>query len=392
MSERILNPDLGFVKGVINAGGESLKKCYQCGTCSVVCNVTPEENPFPRKEMIQAQWGLKDELFRNPDIWLCHQCSDCTAYCPRGAKPGEVLNAIRKMSLQEFSAPGFLARMVNQPVFLILLFAIPALILWASVSAGHIPSGTVEFGKPGGFLFSLKYIDPLFSTIAVLALLSLGMGIRKYWNAMSEARSASLLAAGKSPATDISLGTAIKETVKEILAHKRFEKCETASGRSTAHKLVFYSFIGLFITTILAFGKVILAPQTGYLAYLGHPVNVSGSLLTGLVVVYKIIGNISAAALIIGILLVMSNRVKNAKKAGLGGYYDWLFISIVAGLGITGLLAELLRLANTPAAYSVYVIHLCFVFFLFAYAPFSKMAHMFYRATAMVFEKKSGKA
>ena len=387
MSERILNPDLGFVKEVIKSGGESLKKCYQCATCSVVCNVTPDENPFPRKEMIQAQWGLKDELFRNPDIWLCHQCSDCTAYCPRGAKPGEVLNAIRKMSLQEFSVPGFLARMVNQPVFLLLLLAVPLAALLAS-GAGHIPAGPVEFGKPGGFLFSLKYIDPLFTSVAVLALLSLFLGIRKYWSAMSEGQSSS----GKSPATDISLGTAIKETVKEILAHKRFDKCETTKGRSTAHKLVFYSFIGLFITTVLAFGKVILEPNGGYLAYLGHPVNVSASLLTGLVVVYKIIGNISAAALIIGILLVMGNRMKNAKKAGLGSYYDWLFISLVAGLGITGLLAELLRVGNMPSAYPVYVVHLCFVFFLFAYAPFSKMAHMFYRATAMVFEKKSGKA
>ena len=378
---RELNPDLGFVKEVIKSGGESLKKCYQCATCSVVCNVTPDDNPFPRKEMIQAQWGLKDELFRNPDIWLCHQCSDCTAYCPRGAKPGEVLNAIRKMSIQEFSVPGFLARMVNQPMFLLLLLAVPVVALLAS-GAGHIPAGPVEFGKPGGFLFSLKYIDPLFTTIAVLALLSLFMGIRKYWSAMSEAH----------PATGMPLGTAIKETVKDILAHKRFDKCETTKARSTAHKLVFYSFIGLFITTVLAFGKIILAPQTGYLAYFGYNVNVSASLLTGLVVVYKIIGNVSAAALITGILLIMSNRMKNAKKAGLGSYYDWLFITLVAGLGITGLLAELLRVGNVQAAYPVYVIHLCFVFFLFAYAPFSKMAHMFYRATAMVFEKKSGKA
>ncbi|MDA8090236.1 MAG: quinone-interacting membrane-bound oxidoreductase complex subunit QmoC [Nitrospiraceae bacterium] len=381
MSERILNPDLGFVKEVISAGGESLKKCYQCATCSVVCNVTPEDKPFPRKEMIQAQWGLKDELFRNPDIWLCHQCSDCTANCPRGAKPGEVLNAIRKLSLQEFSVPGFLAKMVNKPVFLLLLLAIPAAILLAS-GAGVFPDGKVEFGKPGGFLFSLKYIDPLFTTVAVLALISLGLGIRKYWNAMSEGK----------PETNVPIGAAITETVKEILAHKRFDKCEVASARSIAHKLVFYSFMGLFVTTILAFIKVILEPQTGYLAYLGHPVAISESFITWLTVVFKIIGNASAAALIIGILLMMSNRVKNAAKAGLGSYYDWLFISLVAGLGITGLLAELLRLANTPAAYGMYLVHLCFVFFLFAYAPFSKMAHMFYRATAMVFEKKSGKA
>src|SRR5512137_2013354 len=129
MSEAtIIKPDLNFVNEIIKGGGESLKKCYQCATCSVVCNVTPEGNPFPRKEMVLAQWGQKDKLIASADVWLCHQCSDCTAHCPRGAKPGEVLGAIRKMTIKEFSAPSFLANMVSDSKYLILLFALPVLI------------------------------------------------------------------------------------------------------------------------------------------------------------------------------------------------------------------------------------------------------------------------
>ena len=126
----VIKPDLQFVNDIIKGGGESLKKCYQCATCSVVCNVTPDESPFPRKEMVLAQWGQKDQLITSPDVWLCHQCSDCTAYCPRGAKPGEVLNAIRKQSIKHVAMVPLFAKIATEPKLIWLLFAIPMALLY----------------------------------------------------------------------------------------------------------------------------------------------------------------------------------------------------------------------------------------------------------------------
>ena len=153
MSEAtIIKPDLNFVNEIIKGGGESLKKCYQCATCSVVCNVTPEGNPFPRKEMVLAQWGQKDRLIASADVWLCHQCSDCTAYCPRGAKPGEVLNAIRKQSIKEVALVPFFAKIATNPSLVWLLFAIPAALFYAIL----VVLGNQGFTGPSSLAYHLR--------------------------------------------------------------------------------------------------------------------------------------------------------------------------------------------------------------------------------------------
>ncbi|HXX57482.1 MAG TPA: quinone-interacting membrane-bound oxidoreductase complex subunit QmoC [Thermodesulfovibrionales bacterium] len=378
MAEQVIRPDLNFVRHIINNGGESLKKCYQCATCSVVCNVTPDNKPFPRKEMVLAQWGQKEELFGNPDIWLCHQCSDCTAYCPRGAKPGEVLGAIRKMTIKEFSAPSFLAAMVSDSKYLILLFALPVLIFLGVVGyengLSSLPEGKIVFSK----FIPIHFIDPIFIAVTIFAVFSFVFGVKKYWATMSK---------GKKLKGDV-MGS-LKGVIADILSHNRFKKCNVTKARSTSHLLVFYAFIGLAITTswavVYLYGHKLFGIEAFSVFHFGDsPFPLYDPL--------KIVGNVSALALLIGIALVIGNRLKNQEKAGGGSYYDWLFIAVVFAIMATGILSEVFRLADIGTlAYPTYFIHLVFVFFLLAYAPFSKMAHMVYRATAMVFAKEAGR-
>jgi quinone-modifying oxidoreductase subunit QmoC len=381
----VVSPDLQFVNQILKAGGESLKQCYQCATCSVVCNLTQNDKPFPRKEMIYAQWGLKDKLFGNPDIWLCHQCSDCTAYCPRGAKPGEVLNAVRKMSIENYAAPKFLGKAVASPGSLVPLLAIPAVIFGIILaSLGHLNLAHVPRNELGQisyheFLPSL-YIDSVFVPIALFAVISLAIGISRYWKDMVHT-------AGP-VAPKGSLSNAIIATISEIISHKRFEKCNVTKDRKLAHLLVFFSFIGLAITTAWA---VLYLYGPGIMKLLGaEPFKwMLGPSPYPLSDPVKWLANMSALGLLVGITLVIRNRQKNAEKAGKGGYYDWLFIYIIYAIMATGILSEVVRLSNIAVlAYLIYFTHLIVVFFLFAYAPFSKMAHMVYRATAMVFEKQ----
>ena len=73
-------------------------------------------------------------------------------------------------------------------------------------------------------------------------------------------------------------------------------------------------------------------------------------------------------------------------------YRDWFLIGLVFGLGATGMLTELTRLADAAfLTYVIYYIHLMFVFVLFISLPFSKLAHLVYRTTAMAYNEYAGR-
>ena len=227
MAEQVIRPDLDFVKEVIAGGGDTLKNCYQCATCTVVCNVTPDDNPFPRKEMLWAQWGLKEKFKGNPDVWLCHQCNDCTAYCPRGAKPGEVLGAIRKQTIKQYSSPAALVDIVNNQKLMPLVFLVPAILLAVLLSI----SGT--FGIPDGEIIFTKFASTHFLQFVFTPALIFGfavgaLGVKKFWADMKEANGV----------TSGDLKTSIIETAKQVFGHEKFKTCDVSKDRYTSHMLV----------------------------------------------------------------------------------------------------------------------------------------------------------
>jgi quinone-modifying oxidoreductase subunit QmoC len=364
--ETVLKPDLQFVKRVIASGGDTVKKCYQCDTCSVVCNPTPDAKPFPRKEMHLAQWGLS-EVLQDPDIWLCHQCSDCTIYCPRGAKPGEVMSVLRKLCIEKYAAIPKLAQMVGDFKSLPLLIAFPVVVLFlALLVTGHLylPEGPVVYSK----LFPTLLIDAIFVPVAGFAVVVLALGVMRFWQDINSS------SPWKARLQGNLVGNLII-TIKDILLHDRFKKCETTYKRSTNHLLMLFGFIFLAVVTGLAFFNE-------WIRHYDSPYPIYEPL--------KLLAIVGTAGLLYGIYNILRERQANAEKAGYGTYYDWLLIYVVFAVGATGLLSWLLRLLGIGIlAYPVYFIHLTSVFFLFFYAPYTKMAHFVYRTAAMLHARMS---
>ncbi|MFH0774933.1 MAG: quinone-interacting membrane-bound oxidoreductase complex subunit QmoC [bacterium] len=375
----LIKPDIKFIKEIIASGGESLKRCYQCATCSVKCSLSGDKDPFPRKEMIKAQWGMKKELLASPDIWLCHQCRDCTTYCPRGAKPSEVLSAIRRLTIVHYGFPGFLARLVNQPKFLPLLLLIPTLLLGFAIlvrediekSLGISEQVSQKIVFASTTIFPHWLLNTFFASLSTLVFIALFVGVIRFWLAMKHADG------NRRPAKGIV--SSILTAIKNIIMHNNFAECSTERLRFLSHSSVFFGFIALSVVAIW----VITAPinplfQKG----LVYPFNFFSPL--------KIIANLGGVAVIIGCLLMIYNRLKEDSTST---YFDWAFIGTLFCVVASGFATEFLHYVRIDELrYPVYFAHLVFVSMLLFYLPYSKFSHLIYRTVAMVYAEYSGRS
>lgn len=375
----LVEPDVGFIKELQGLGGDTLKKCFQCATCSVACPISPDNRPFPRKEMIAASWGLKDRLISNGDIWLCHNCGDCSALCPRGANPGDVLSALRSYAITEYATPKMLGKIVNDPKMLPVLLLIPVVIFFV---LGFILKA---FGvnwlnfSPGGEeivhakFFSTWLVDLIFVPTSMWAVAVFALGLKRFITDIHD----NALLEGKTDKKDINpieFVQALGRVIPTILKHKKFSECGENQERSTSHLMVFYSFIGLFIVTAIFFVVLYVFQIHGPYQQI-NPV--------------KWLANVSGIALVIGSLLMIKDRLT---KDEVSVYKDWYLLGLVFGLGVTGMLTEMTRLAGSAGlSYTLYFIHLVFVFNLFAFLPFSKLAHLVYRTVAMAYAEYAGR-
>ena len=379
MAEREANtaptaPVSGATQQIMQLGAEHLGMCYQCGTCSVVCPLTPDDQAFPRKEMVWAQWGLKDKLLQDGDVWLCHQCNECSTHCPRDAKPGDLMAAVRTYQIEHYAAPRVLGRMTSNPRLLPLAFIPPVLLTFFLVLfAVIIPDGGFEF--PQGDILFEHFIDhiyiDIFSVIAVgFAVVVAWIGGRRFWKGILQSEQAP-------PAAREGFAKSLVLSLIDIATHTYFRMCKVNKPRGHAHIGILYGFLFLVAATTLAFiwttilGKELSLP-------IWNPI--------------KIIGNVGGVALLIGLTWVSWRRLARRHEAGRSIYFDWYFVGVLYAVTITGFVLEIFRYADLRlVSYSIYMVHLVFYFMLFTYLPFTKFAHIIYRTLALTHARQIGR-
>lgn len=90
-------------------GGENIKKCFACGTCTAGCPVYHVEHKYnPRKIIRMILLGMREQVLSSKAIWLCAQCYTCSANCPQDVDFSDIVFALREMAVQEGYAPSHL--------------------------------------------------------------------------------------------------------------------------------------------------------------------------------------------------------------------------------------------------------------------------------------------
>jgi quinone-modifying oxidoreductase subunit QmoC len=352
------------------SGAGNVSRCYQCATCTSVCNLSTMDHAFPRRQMALAQWGLTEQLAADPALWICHQCADCSERCPRDVRPGDVLAGMRAAVIRSLSFPGFIGSLVSNARVTWPLMVLAPWLFWVVllVALGYYPVNAENLFGSGHHEYGYAALAPhwliyaVFFPIAAWVTLAAGIGGARLWRMM-----------GKGVERKGSFLSGLIAVLADVALHRSFSECEAKPSRKTGHFLLFWGFAGAAITSALLIVAIYVQKLPMPLP-LTHP--------------YKLLGNISAVALVIGGAQLMINRYGAGRRLVSSNAFDNFFLVLVAVVIGTGVITETVRLAEMPlAAFAIYTLHLGVVMTLFLTFPYSKFAHMVYRTLALVHQR-----
>lgn len=345
---------------IIKLGGEGIRKCYQCGSCTAICPLSEYYMMSFRKSIKYAQLGLIDRLQKDLVPWLCTVHGDCVDACPRDAKPSVILASLRRYQSTLYDWTG-LSKWWYYSSLTKKLFAIMILSSISIIGLLSLFYSTIMSYLSMNSFVNLPGLLPIGIPIVMFSIgLLISNGYRMY----------KFVGGGK----DYVVG--FSEAIKRISNFWLKSENEAMKMPNKRNRILEHVFIlaGLILYIFLALLYLIYPP-----VYSLHPFN------------YVLMGGryIAAMFLVVGAGLPFVKRLSKSPK--IHWYYklfrhstDWVGLGFVFAIGLTGLLMNIFNdLHIYSASYVIYVLHIGIVFpFLILEVPFGKHNHWLYRSIA----------
>ena len=86
---------------ILRESGVNVRKCMKCGKCSGTCPSYDEMEYHPHQFVYMVEKGEIDKLMASPSVFKCLTCFACVERCPRGVKPGKLIDAARQVVVRQ---------------------------------------------------------------------------------------------------------------------------------------------------------------------------------------------------------------------------------------------------------------------------------------------------
>ena len=80
-------------------GGEKIKSCIQCGTCTGSCPLSYAMDIPPRELIALFRAGDMETILRSRTIWICASCYACQTRCPASIKITDIIYALKRTAM-----------------------------------------------------------------------------------------------------------------------------------------------------------------------------------------------------------------------------------------------------------------------------------------------------
>jgi len=341
--------------------GRQMKICNSCRYCEGFCAVFPAMTR-------RLEFGKADINYLAN---LCHNCGACLHAC-QYAPPHEfavnVPQAMAKVRVEtyaDYAWPVALGALYKRNGLFLALALVAGLTLFLMLAAGL--QGPLFQAPAGGNFYSIfphNLMVGLFAPIFLFALLSLSLGVRRFWKDVSPGT-----------ATADAVGDAADKVLRlKFLDGGHGEGCNNANDSFTLtrrryHHFTFYGFM-------LCFAATSVATLYHYLFGWEAPY--------GFTSLPKLLGIAGGVSLLIGTTGLFALNLRRhplqgdaAQKPMDRGFIVLLFVTAASGL-------MLMLSRGTPVLRLTLCVHLGAVMALFATLPYGKFAHGIFRSAALL--------
>ncbi len=101
MTQKILDPDYGFLEKIEAQGPFQAEACFQCRKCTNGCPVTFAMDLYPDEVIRMVILGQRETVLACQTIWICAACETCTTRCPNDVKIAELMDCLKEMAVQD---------------------------------------------------------------------------------------------------------------------------------------------------------------------------------------------------------------------------------------------------------------------------------------------------